>query len=133
LPCRESQRDDRAAEAAASHARTDRTGSQGRGDDSVECGSRHLVVVTQTGVARREDGAKHLKVASLERSNRLEHALVLVAHVSNTARVAGIELAPPVAVAGSLEAVAFARVDDHDRELFGQRDPAMHVRSAVQE
>jgi hypothetical protein len=126
-------RDDRSTEAAARHPRADRARLYRRVDDVVECRRRDLVVVTQAGVARREELAKCVQVLHFECVDRGPDALVLRLDVPDAPRVAGLELASTIGVARALVHMPLAGIDDDDRQLFRQLDPAMLERSAVEQ
>src|SRR6266496_6085345 len=116
-------KDNRAAEASTGHPRTDSSCLECGRDDSVELGSGDLVVVAQAGMTCAEERGQRRQVVPLERVNGRAHAFVLADDVPDAARMSRLELGTAVGVAGCLERVSLARVDDENRKLRGKLDP----------
>src|SRR5262249_26729428 len=117
--------DDRTAEAAAGEPRADRSGRERRRDESIERRRGDLVVVAQACVALGEERAGGGGAAPAEPAARRPPAFVPGGDVGDAPRTPRLELATALRVAGGLEAVTLARVDDDELELLRQGDPAM--------
>src|SRR2546430_5701818 len=79
-----------------------------------------------------EEPAQLLQLAALQRLDRVAHSLVLRLDVPDPGRDSGRDLALPFGVAGVLERVPLAGVDDENGEPVRERDVSVLERAAVE-
>ena len=82
-------------------------------------------------MAGTEERAEGVDVPGLERGDDTPDALVLGRHVTETARVAALDLGTPLRVARVLERVTDAGVDHDDRHPGRERDVAVLLAAAI--